>query len=190
MITRFPGTPRSAPTGEDMVAHLGPVRRYALVLTRDRDRAEDLVQEALARAIEAVRTWRPGGDLRRWLLAIVHNVHVDRQRRRRLEATATEQAGWPADETVPASQPDRVDLGRTVAALMALPEEQREALVLVAFEGLTYKDAAGILGVPTGTLMSRLARGREALRAATGRGGTSAPAAGEATPRPPLRVVR
>ena len=68
MIIRFPGTPPlSTPTGEDMVAHLGPARRYALVLTRDPDQAEDLVQEALARAIEAARTWRPGGDLRHWL---------------------------------------------------------------------------------------------------------------------------
>ena len=191
MIIKFPGMGRTPPTGQDMLAHVGALRRYALVLTRDPDRAEDLAQEALARAIGAASTWRPGGDLRRWLLAIVHNVHVDRQRRRRLEAAATSEAGRLAEEAAPAAQPERVHYTQTIAALMALPEEQREALILIAFEGLSYRDAAAILSVPTGTLMSRLARGREALRAATGRGGTAASVAtGAASPRPPLRVVR
>jgi RNA polymerase sigma-70 factor (ECF subfamily) len=189
MIIQFPGTRRTAPTGQDMLAHVGALRRYALVLTRDPDRAEDLAQEALARAIGAARTWRPGGDLRRWLLAIVHNVHVDRQRRRQLEVTAMSEAGRLADEAAPAAQLERVHYTQTIAALMALPEEQREALILIAFEGLSYRDAAAILGVPTGTLMSRLARGREALRAATGRGGTAAPDTA-ASSRPALRLVR
>jgi RNA polymerase sigma-70 factor (ECF subfamily) len=189
MIIQFPGMSRTTPTGQDMVAHVGALRRYALVLTRDPDRAEDLVQEALARAIGAVSTWRPGSDLRRWLLAIVHNVHVDRHRRRQLEATATSEAGWLADEAAPAAQPERVHLKQTVAALMALPEEQREALILIAFEGLSYRDAAAILGIPTGTLMSRLARGREALRTATGRGGTAASSA-TVSRRPTLRLVK
>jgi RNA polymerase sigma-70 factor (ECF subfamily) len=72
---------------------------------------------------------------------------------------------------------------------MALPEEQREALILIAFEGLSYRDAAAILGIPTGTLMSRLARGREALRTATGRGGTAASSA-TVSRRPTLRLVK
>jgi RNA polymerase sigma-70 factor (ECF subfamily) len=179
----------SAPTGRDIAAEIGALRRYALVLTRDRDAAEDLVQESLARAIAGVRTWRPGNDLRRWLLAIVHNTHVSWRRRGRTEAAALEQAGWLAEGAAPAGQPERVHLGETVAALMALPEEQREALVLVAFDGVSYRDAADILGVPTGTLMSRLARGREALRAATGRGAGTA-AEGPPRSRPSrLRVV-
>ena len=164
------------PTGHDIAAELGALRRYALVLTRDRDAAEDLVQESLARAIAGARTWRPGHDLRRWLLAIVHNTHVSRRRRERTEAAALERAGWLAEGVAPAAQAERVLLGETVAALLALPEEQREALVLVAFDGVAYRDAADILGVPLGTLMSRLARGREALRAATGR--AAAPASG------------
>jgi RNA polymerase sigma-70 factor (ECF subfamily) len=189
MIIQFPGMRRTTLTGQDMVAHVSALLRYALVLTRDPDRAEDLVQEALTRAIGGASTWRPGGDLRRWLLAIVHNVHVDRQRRRQLEATAMSEAGWLADEAAPAAQPDRVHLMQTIAALMALPEEQREALILIAFEGLSYRDAATILGIPTGTLMSRLARGREALRAATGRGEAAAPDAA-ACRWPALRLVK
>jgi RNA polymerase sigma-70 factor (ECF subfamily) len=179
----------SVPTGRDIAAELGVLRRYALVLTRDRDTAEDLVQESLARALAGVRTWRPGSDLRRWLLAIVHNTHVSWRRRGRTEAAALAQAGLLAEGAAPGSQPERVHLGETIAALMALPEEQREALVLVALDGVGYRDAAEILGVPLGTLMSRLARGREALRAATGRG--AAPAAeGPPRARPSrLRVV-
>jgi RNA polymerase sigma-70 factor (ECF subfamily) len=172
----------------DIAAHLGALRRYALVLTRSPDQAEDLVQDALVRAMAAAHTWRPGHDPRKWLLAIVHNTHVSRRRRLRLEASTTERLGWAASEATPPPQAEQLHLSRTVAALMTLPEEQREALVLVAFEGMSYKEAAELLGIPLGTLMSRLARGREALRAATGHGTDEA-----ATPssrHPPLRVVR
>jgi RNA polymerase sigma-70 factor (ECF subfamily) len=85
----------------------------------------------------------------------------------------------------PPSQPARVELGRTMQALLMLPEEQREVLMLVALEGVAYKDAAELLGIPLGTLMSRLGRGREALRRAVGEG-RETPAVGT----PALRVVR
>ena len=164
--------------------HLGVLRRYALVLTRSADQAEDLVQDCLVRAIAAAPSWRPGHDLRPWLLAILHNAHVSRRRRQQVEmATARELVlGMPA--ATPAPQLDRVQLGQTMTALMGLPEEQREVLVLVALEGLSYKDVAEILALPLGTVMSRLGRARAALRLATGHGGS-----GE-TERPPLRVVR
>ena len=97
-------------------------------------------------------------------------------------ATARELVlGMPA--ATPAPQLDRVQLGQTMAALMGLPEEQREVLVLVALDGLSYKDVAEILGLPIGTVMSRLGRAREALRRVTGHDRTPA------TERPPLRVV-
>jgi RNA polymerase sigma-70 factor, ECF subfamily len=171
----------------DIPAHLGVLRRYALVLTRDPDQAEDLVQEALVRAMAAARTWRPGSPVRPWLLSIVHNAHVSRERRRRVEAAAVLELAWTAPRAVAAGQAERVHLGRTMAALMTLPDEQREVLVLVALEGLSYRDAAEILGIPVGTLMSRLGRAREALRAATGHGHRRTP---EVLPSPPLRVVR
>jgi RNA polymerase sigma-70 factor (ECF subfamily) len=177
-------------SGGDIAAELHAARRYALLLTRNADQAEDLVQEALARAIAGARTWRPGADLRRWLLAIVHNVHASRQRRLRLELAAAREASDTLSVATPEPQGDRVHLTETIAALMALPAEQREPLVLVAFEGLSYRDAAEILGLPVGTLMSRLARGREALRAATGRTRPAEP--GETSPaarRRNLRVV-
>ena len=163
------------------------MRRYALVLTRDADEAEDLAQEALLRAVGSARTWQPGRPVRPWLLAILHNAHVSRRRRRQVELACAAELAERAPRAVPPPQHQRVRLSRAVAALLALPEEQREALTLVALEGMAYKDAAEILGVPVGTLMSRLGRGREALRAAVGEGREPGP---DAAPRPPgLRAV-
>lgn len=169
----------------DIPPHLGVLRRYALVLTRDADEAEDLVQEALLKAIGAAHTWQPGRPVRPWLLAILHNAHVSRRRRRQVEAACAGELAQALPRSVPAAQPGRVELGRTMEALLTLPDEQREVLVLVALEGLAYKDAAELLGIPLGTLMSRLGRAREALRAAVGEGreAPARPAAG-------LRVVR
>ena len=158
------------------------------MLTRSFDQAEDLVQEALLRAVAGARTWRPGHEVRPWLLAILHNTHVSRQRRRSVEAAVAEQASWVTPTVLAPPQLERVHLSQTMAALMELPEEQREILILVAVEGLSYQDAAAILEIPIGTLMSRLARAREALRAATGRG--EAPSAKPAATRPSLRLVR
>lgn len=168
----------------DVEPHLSVLRRYALVLTRGADEAEDLVQEALVRAMAAAHTWRPGRDVRPWLLSILHNVHVSRRRRHRVEAAwAQEQALAPAPVARP-QQLDRVQLNQTMTALMTLPDDQREVLVLVALDGLAYKDVAEILGLPLGTVMSRLGRARDALRRAMGEGRE---AASEPTP---LRVVR
>jgi RNA polymerase sigma-70 factor (ECF subfamily) len=160
----------SLPSHEDILDQLGPVQRYALVLTRDPDQAEELVQDALTRAIAGASTWRPTGSLRRWLLSIVHNTHVSRLRRRRSEAAASEQLEWLADEPAPAPQLVRIEYSRTIRALLSLPQEQREVLMLIAFDGMSYKEAASILDIPIGTLMSRLGRGREALRLARDKG--------------------
>src|SRR3712207_2294136 len=134
-------------TGSDIAGELHAARRYALLLTRNADQAEDLVQESLTRAIESVHTWRPGGNLRRWLLAIVHNVHISRQRRLRLELVTSREAGGTLPTAIPEPQHDRVHFTQTIAALMALPIDQHEPLILVAFEGVSYRDAADILEV-------------------------------------------
>ncbi|MGD9509504.1 MAG: sigma-70 family RNA polymerase sigma factor [Geminicoccaceae bacterium] len=168
----------------DVEPHLGVLRRYALVLTRSSDEAEDLVQEALLRAIAGAASWQPARGLRPWLLSIVHNTHVSRQRRRQVEQAARGELAQAEPAVSPAIQLQRVELAQTMAALMRLPEDQREVLVLVAIEGLAYKDAAEILDLPLGTLMSRLARAREALRRAVGQGD------GPGQERPSLRVVR
>lgn len=164
----------------DISRHLGVLRRYALVLTRNSERAEDLVQEAALRALEGAHTWKDGNDLRKWLLAIVHNTHASRCRRKHTESAAEAAIAAQAVRAQAPNQTDRVSLGETVAALMTLPEEQREVLMLVAVEGMSYRDAAECLGIPLGTLMSRLSRGRAALRAA----------ADQDAPAPHLRLVR
>ena len=175
---------RDADQPFDVEPHLGVLRRYALVLTRNAESAEDLVQEALLRAIAGAATWRPERGLRSWLLSIVHNTHVSRRRRAQVEAAGARELALDAVPAAPPSQTARVELGQTLKALLSLPEDQREVIVLVAIDGLSYKDAAEILELPIGTLMSRLARAREALRRAVAAG---IDVAGE---RPALRVVR
>jgi RNA polymerase sigma-70 factor (ECF subfamily) len=150
--------------------------------------------------MEGVRTWQPGRDLRKWLFAILHNVHVSRCRRERLEADTADAIRHWAEASTPPRQGVRVQLNQTLSALLTLPEEQREVLVLIALEGLSYRDAADILGIPVGTVMSRLGRAREALRRASeetpdpqrGDGGNGDSGTGTVTPfprRPTLRLV-
>ena len=148
----------------DIVGQLGALRRYARSLTRDSADAEDLVHDALVRAYERRGTFRSGGNLRAWLLAIMHNVFIDRMRSRRSEAARIEQADYLAEAGTPAPQEHSARLSQVRDAFLALPEEQRSALHLVAIEGLTYAQAAEVADIPLGTLMSRIGRARTALR--------------------------
>lgn len=138
--------------------------RYARSLTRDSADAEDLVHDALVRALEGEKSFRDGGNLKVWLLSIVHNRHVDTLRRRRSEAVRAAHAAEMAETRTVAPQEMSVRLGQLERAFMNLPEEQRAALHLVAVEGLSYAQAADALGVPVNTLTSRVARARAALR--------------------------
>ncbi len=170
--------------------HVRTLRRYAMTLVRNRDDAEDLVQETLVRAIAGARTYRSEANLRSWLFGILHNVHVSDRRRDQVRTRAAASIEPLARSEIAPNQPDQVELARTMEAFARLPEDQRRALMLVAVDGMSYQEAAGILGIPLGTLMSRLARGREALRADVrgdlrgdgGRGDDGRPA--------PLRVVK
>ncbi len=140
------------------------MRRYAQSLTRHAADAEDLVQEALMRAFERGKGFRDGGNLRGWLLAIVHNVHVDR---RRSGSSAAMRDHAYAQEQAPDLAPPQINsvrLNEVRRAFLTLPEDQREAMHLVTIEGMSYDEAAAILGVPAGTVMSRISRARETLR--------------------------
>lgn len=163
-MLRKQGMKRSMPRF-DIVGQLGSLRRYARSLTRDSTDAEDLVHDALVRAYERRGTFCSGGNLRAWLLSIVHNAFIDRVRARRSEAARLDQAGYLADGSTPAPQEHSVRLAQVREAFFSLPEEQRSALHLVAIEGLSYSQAADASGVPLGTLMSRIGRARAALRA-------------------------
>ena len=137
------------------------LRRYALMLTRDADAAEDLVQETLVKALAAAERWRPGSDLRVWLFRILHNTHIDELRKRKSRAAAEAEIE-PAVDHADASQ--RMELTQVLEALDQLPDAQKKPILLVAQEGMSYADAARVLKLPLGTFYSRLARGRAALR--------------------------
>lgn len=151
--------------GLNVIGQLAALRRYALSLVRDPDDAEDLVHDALVRAYERQSTFRTGASIRNWLMSILHNTHVDRLRRRRSQERRHEAAAEIAETAVPANQDHSVRLNQLRSAFFALPEEQREALHLVAIEELSYQEAADALGIPVGTLMSRISRARARLRA-------------------------
>jgi RNA polymerase sigma-70 factor (ECF subfamily) len=153
----------------DLVAALPRLRRYARVLTGDVNRADDLVQDTLARAWEKRRLWHVGSDLRAWLFTIMHNVHANQfslRRRRLLEVSLDGDEGTTCAREIPvqARQFDRVELAEVLAQIGNFPVEQREVLRLAAVEELRYEDIARVQGVPIGTVMSRLSRAREKLR--------------------------
>ena len=157
----------------DLIAALPRLRRYARVLTGDLNRADDLVQDTLTRAWAKRRLWHAGSDLRAWLFTIMHNVHINQfsQRRREfseisLDADEGPMVAW--EIPVRATQSDRLELVDLFAQIGRLPDEQREVLLLAAVEELRYQDIAKVLGVPIGTVMSRLNRAREKLRRMTG----------------------
>ncbi len=148
------------------MAEIPRLRRYARALLRDRDASDDLVQDCLERALSRLENWRSGENPRRWLFTIMHHLFIDqmRQSRRRSETMV---ASPEAAELVaqPASQLETVASREVFDALQAISPDRRAALLMVSVEGFSYAEAANILGVPAGTLMSRIARGREELRA-------------------------
>jgi RNA polymerase sigma-70 factor (ECF subfamily) len=139
------------------------LRRYARALTRNRERADDLVQDTLSRALVKEQFWQPGTDLRAWLFTIMHNQNVNNVRRavRESRMVDMEQLSPMPATTDPTASRQMFELER---ALAQLPLEQRQVILLVGLEGMSYEDAAGILSVPVGTVRSRLSRGRDTLR--------------------------
>lgn len=139
------------------------LRRYARALVGDRDRADDLVQDCLARAINAESQWQPGTNLRAWLFTILHNIYISdwRKQARRPALVPIESEEWRLE--APASQMSRVQVGELEQALARLPAQQRQTVLLVGLQGMEYQEAACIMGVPIGTVRSRLSRARQGL---------------------------
>ncbi len=169
-----------AANGFDVLDQLPALRRYALSLTRDAGDAEDLVHDALLRAYEKQASFRAERSLRQWLLSILHNTFVDRLRsrraeRRRIERLTGDIKADPAALRQAPGQDHALRLAQVRQAFMSLPEEQRAVLHLVTIEGLGYSEAAKALDVPVGTVMSRLARARAALRDFENRPAEAAP---------------
>lgn len=139
------------------------LRRYAHALTHDRDVADDLVQDCLERAIRKKGLWRPQGPLRPWLTRILLNIYRNNLRDRRRRPMAVPIEDVTGELSVPAAQGGRLALAEMARAMEQLSPEQREALLLVVVEGMSYSEAADVLDIPVGTLMSRLGRARASL---------------------------
>src|ERR1700676_2726639 len=139
------------------------LRRYARALTRDETAADDLVQDCLVRGLAKQHLWQEGTDLRAWLFTILHNQFVNSVRKGVREGQAVQIIEAEPSLSRSGSQEKRLELRDLDRALAKLPEEQRTAILLVGLEGMPYQTAADIIGVPVGTVRSRLSRGREAL---------------------------
>ena len=145
--------------------HIPSLRRYARALTGDPQRADDLVQDTLERALRKGGLWRAGSDLRAWLFTLMHNLFANQARgRSRRDGSAVHIDADDAAEELhgPGGANDlMLDLQR---CLLRLPPEQRAVLLLVSVEDLSYEEVAQVLAIPIGTVMSRLSRARSRLR--------------------------
>ena len=137
------------------------LRRYARALVGDRATADDLVQDTLERAWAKLHLYRRGTDLRAWLFTVMHNVHVNRVRATRPTDLIEDEMPELAQRAPPGDTLLVRDLDR---AITRLPAEQRAVLLLVTLEEMSYDEVARTLGIPIGTVMSRLSRAREKLR--------------------------
>lgn len=149
----------------DLVALVPRLRRFALGLAGNAADADDLVQAACEKALRNAAQFTPGTRLDSWMYRIVQTQWLDERRRTRVRGPAVDPADVElSDQGRAASLPeDRMMLARARAAMGELPEAQRAVLALVAIEGQSYRETAEILGLPVGTVMSRLSRAREAL---------------------------
>ena len=149
----------------DLLALLPRLRRFARALAIDAADADDLCQVALERALKAEAQWEVGTRLDSWMYRIMRNCWIDevRARRRRAETFVPEDEGREVGDADHRRIEARVELGNVDRAMAALPPEQREVIALILVEGLAYKEAAELLGLPMGTVTSRLVRGRQAL---------------------------
>ena len=159
-----------------IVPYIPNLRRYARALVGDREGADDLVQDTLERAVRKFHLWRPG-DLRAWLFSIMHNVFVNQLKARKIayEVEIDDSIAAPVSSV---TSTDLMDLDR---ALAAISPDQREVVLLIALEDMTYAEVGRALGIPIGTVMSRLSRGREKLRRLM---------EGDVQRSPPLRVIQ
>jgi RNA polymerase sigma-70 factor (ECF subfamily) len=149
---------------DELVQHLPRLRRYARALTGDRHQADDLVQDTVERALAKQSLWRRGSRLDSWLLTIMHNIFVNQIRSRQNQGTEALDE-LPFEPSERATQHDALEVRDVHAALALLPYEQKSVLLLVTLDERSYEDTARILDIPVGTVMSRLSRARDRLRA-------------------------
>ena len=151
-------------TRQAVIDEIPKLRRFARALSGDPALADDLVQDCLERALGRLHLWRENTNMRAWLFTILRNLHLNQLRhnaRRPREAPLDEMGDAPG--SVAPSQGDSIALRDLEKALSRLSDEHREVILLIGLEGMTYQETAEIVGIPLGTVMSRLSRGRETL---------------------------
>jgi RNA polymerase sigma-70 factor (ECF subfamily) len=148
-----------------IVAELPTLKRYALKLTKCAHLAEDLVQDCLTRALSRRHLFHSEANIRPWLFTVMHNLHISNCRQTKVRGLFAKSQMATASEGREGVQEHIVDLGKVYRAINTLPKEQRDVVVLVTIQELSYHEAAQALNIPIGTVMSRLARGREKIRA-------------------------
>ena len=145
---------------DELVAQIPRLRRYARALVGDACQADDLVQECLARALSRLSLWNTGSNMRAWLFTILHNLFVNECRKQNNRPRCFSLHDVTERPQVGAEPEQALRLSDLESGLQALSPEQREVLLLVSLEGLSYQQVADVLGIPKGTVMSRLHRGR------------------------------
>jgi RNA polymerase sigma-70 factor (ECF subfamily) len=153
--------PKQCMANHPFEQHIPGLRRYARALLRDRTRADDLAQDTLERALNKFTLFQRDSDLRAWLFTVMHNVHLNQIRNASNRMVTIE---YDDSEMTPARSDDATALHDLATALERLLPEHREVLVLIGVEQFSYEEAARVLDVPIGTVMSRLSRARERLR--------------------------
>ena len=142
------------------------LRRYAIRLCRNLADADDLVQESMARALKNSHMFEGGSNLRAWLFTIMHNVHMSAMRRRKYVGSPIDPDSAAAMLSVRPQQELALEIMSLIKAMKGIPDAQREAMILVGVEEMSYEQTSERLKVPIGTIKSRVSRGRDALRTA------------------------
>jgi RNA polymerase sigma-70 factor (ECF subfamily) len=150
-----------------MLEQIPHLRRYARALVRDVDKADDLVHDCLVRAISRADQWQRGTNLRAWLFTILYNNFISDVRRYAVRPRVVANEEQVVNLSVRATQEAAIELSELKGAIEGLPYEQRITILLICLEGMSYEEAADVMGVPIGTVRSRLSRARTALRHST-----------------------
>jgi RNA polymerase sigma-70 factor, ECF subfamily len=152
----------SAALRDSLVAEMSSLRAFGVSLCGDKERADDLVQETLFKAWNHLDSFHEGTNLKAWLFTILRNTYFSERRKRRREVEDTD-GSYAAQLATPPEQPGHMDMQDFRAVLARLPDDQREALILVGAAGFSYEEAAQISGCPVGTIKSRVNRARVRL---------------------------
>lgn len=158
--------PETADLRDQIVAILPRLRRFCMALARGQDAGDDLCQAAVERALSRSEQFVQGTRLDSWMYRIAQNIHIDQGRRKQTrgpELDVDDMAGALSGDDGVQIVEGRSDLARAQQAIAALPEEQRVLMALVVLDGMSYKEAAATLDIPVGTVMSRIARARQAI---------------------------